>query len=300
MEKYKELEGIIENIKYNEPLAKYTTMKVGGPCDVMVFPSNIEEIKNVIKYIKQNNINFYILGNGSNVIALDGGFRGIVVVLKKDFSNYSVDGEYITAEAGVAMPRLCKIAKDNSLSGLEFAAGIPGTCGGCARMNAGAYNSEMSNVIYETTYIDGNGDLHTINNEQHNFSYRHTIFTEHRDYIIVTIKLKLKNGEQSEIKAKMDENNMARRTKQPLEYPSAGSVFKRPEGYFVGKLVDDSGLRGYRHGGAGVSDKHCGFIINVDHATARDVLDIIKEVQDTVNQKFGVMLKTEVEIIGEN
>lgn len=302
MEKYYEVEQIVdkEKIKYNEELSKYTTMKVGGKCDLIIFPTTINEIKEIIKCVKKNNIEFFVLGNGSNVIVRDGGFKGVVIILKQNFCNYRVDDEYLVCQAGMAMPRLCYIAKENSLTGLEFAAGIPGTCGGCTKMNAGAYGSEMANVIYSTTYLDSNLELCTIYNKEHEFAYRHSIFLKNKDYVILEVTLKLNKGNAEEIKKVMDENNEARRTKQPLEYPSSGSVFKRPVGYFVGKLVNDSGLRGYRQGGAMVSEKHCGFIINYDNATATDVLNVIKHVQKTVYEKFAVSLTTEVEVIGED
>lgn len=297
---YSGLEKIIkvENIKYNEQMKNHITMKVGGPCDCLVFPENVEDIINIIEYANKNNIKYYVIGNGSNLLVLDEGIRGIVIKITNKFANVEVIDDEIIASAGVSMPKLAQIAKKNVLSGLEFACGIPGTIGGCVCMNAGAYGSEMKNVVKEVTYIDENKNIKTISKEDMDFSYRHSIFSDNKDFIILSATFKLEHGNLDDITKIMDENTLARRTKQPLEYPNFGSVFKRPEGYFVGKLVSDSGLRGKKIGGAQVSEKHTGFIVNKGGATCKDVLDLIKYVQDTVFEKFGVHLNTEVKIIG--
>jgi len=298
--KYMGLERIIkkENIRYNEDMKNHTTMKVGGLCDCLVMPESIEEIEKLVKYAKENNIKYYIIGNGSNLLVLDEGIRGLVIKIANKFCNVEVKDNIIIAESGVSMPKLAQIAKKNVLSGLEFACGIPGTVGGCVSMNAGAYGSEMVNVVDEVVYIDDMGNINTMLGEDMDFSYRHSIFSDNQDYIILSVKFRLEHGNLDNITKLMNENTTARRTKQPLEYPNFGSVFKRPEGYFVGKLVSDSGLRGKTIGGAQVSTKHTGFMVNIGGATCKDVLELIKYVQDTVYEKFGVYLNTEVKIIG--
>lgn len=298
--KYCGIEKIIkkENIKYNEEMKNHITMKVGGPCDVMVLPESINDIKNVIEYAKENDIKYYIIGNGSNLLVLDEGIRGIVIKITNKFGKIEVVDDEIIAEAGAGIPKLAQVAKKHSLKGLEFACGIPGTVGGCVCMNAGAYGGEMVDVVKEVTYINEKGEIKTILGKDMDFSYRHSIFSDNKDLVILSATFKLEHGNIEEISKIMSENTLARSTKQPLEYPNFGSVFKRPEGYFVGKLVQDSGLRGKQIGGAQVSEKHTGFIVNKNNATCKDVLDLIKYVQDTVFEKFGVHLNTEVKIIG--
>lgn len=300
MNRYDKLEEIVgkDKIKYNEKMSKYTTMKVGGPCDCIVFPDEISKIKEIIEVCKNENITFYVIGNGSNLLVKDEGIHGVVIKLGHRFSKIELDGEYILAYAGATMPALSQLAKKNSLKGLEFACGIPGTIGGGVKMNAGAYGSQISDILYEVTYMDEKEEIKTIKNKDCSFGYRKSIFTINPNYVILSAKFKLEKGNIDEIENKMKENSLARKTKQPLEYPNFGSVFKRPEGYFVGKLVDDAGLRGYKIGGAQVSTKHTGFIVNVDNATCKDVLDLIGYVQTTVYNKFNVKLTPEVIIIG--
>lgn len=300
MNKYDKLEEIVgkDKIKYNEKMSKYTTMKVGGPCDCIVFPDEISKIKEVIDFCKNENITFFVIGNGSNLLVKDEGIHGVVIKLGHRFSKIELDGEYILAYAGATMPALSQLAKKNSLKGLEFACGIPGTIGGGVKMNAGAYGSQVSDILYEVTYMDEKEEIKTIKNKDCSFGYRKSIFTINPNYVILSAKFKLERGNIDEIENKMKENSLARKAKQPLEYPNFGSVFKRPEGYFVGKLVDDAGLRGYKIGGAQVSTKHTGFIVNVDNATCKDVLDLIGYVQTTVYNKFNVKLTPEVIIIG--
>lgn len=300
MNKYDKLEEIVgkDKVKYNEKMSKYTTMRVGGPCDCVVFPDEISKIKEVIDFCKNENITFFVIGNGSNLLVKDEGIHGVVIKLGHRFSKIELDGEYILAYAGATMPALSQLAKKNSLKGLEFACGIPGTIGGGVKMNAGAYGSQISDILYEVTYMDEKEEIKTIKNKDCSFGYRKSIFTINPNYVILSAKFKLERGNIDEIENKMKENSLARKAKQPLEYPNFGSVFKRPEGYFVGKLVDDAGLRGYKIGGAQVSTKHTGFIVNVDNATCKDVLDLIGYVQTTVYNKFNVELTPEVIIIG--
>lgn len=300
MNKYDKLEEIVgkDKVKYNEKMSKYTTMRVGGPCDCIVFPDEISKIREVIDFCKNENITFFVIGNGSNLLVKDEGIHGVVIKLGHRFSKIELDGEYILAYAGATMPALSQLAKKNSLKGLEFACGIPGTIGGGVKMNAGAYGSQISDILYEVTYMDEKEEIKTIKNKDCSFGYRKSIFTINPNYVILSAKFKLERGNIDEIENKMKENSLARKAKQPLEYPNFGSVFKRPEGYFVGKLVDDAGLRGYKIGGAQVSTKHTGFIVNVDNATCKDVLDLIGYVQTTVYNKFNVKLTPEVIIIG--
>lgn len=300
MNKYDKLEEIVgkDKVKYNEKMSKYTTMRVGGPCDCIVFPDEISKIKEVIDFCKNENITFFVIGNGSNLLVKDEGIHGVVIKLGHRFGKIELEGEYILAYAGATMPTLSQLAKKNSLKGLEFACGIPGTIGGGVKMNAGAYGSQISDILYEVTYMDEKEEIKTIKNKDCSFGYRKSIFTINPNYVILSAKFKLGRGNIDEIENKMKENSLARKAKQPLEYPNFGSVFKRPEGYFVGKLVDDAGLRGYKIGGAQVSTKHTGFIVNVDNATCKDVLDLIGYVQTTVYNKFNVKLTPEVIIIG--
>lgn len=300
MNKYDKLEEIVgkDKVKYNEKMSKYTTMRVGGPCDCIVFPDEISKIKEVIDFCKNENITFFVIGNGSDLLVKDEGIHGVVIKLGHRFGKIELDGEYILAYAGATMPTLSQLAKKNSLKGLEFACGIPGTIGGGVKMNAGAYGSQISDILYEVTYMDEKEEIKTIKNKDCSFGYRKSIFTINPNYVILSAKFKLERGNIDEIENKMKENSLARKAKQPLEYPNFGSVFKRPEGYFVGKLVDDAGLRGYKIGGAQVSTKHTGFIVNVDNATCKDVLDLIGYVQTTVYNKFNVKLTPEVIIIG--
>ena len=302
MDKYKGLEEILskDSIKYNEPMKKHTTMKVGGPCDCMVEPSSIEEIQKVLEYVKENNIKYYIIGNGSNLLVKDEGVHALIIKIANKFSGFEVNGEYIKAYSGCSVPKLSQIAKENSLSGLEFACGIPGSVGGGIRMNAGAYGSEMVNVVEKVGFLDENGNLKEIDGKDAHFTYRHSMFVDNPQYVVVYAIYKLVKGNKEEISKIMEENMNSRKQKQPIEYPNFGSVFKRPEGYFVGKLVDDCGLKGYKIGGAQVSTKHSGFMINAGDATCKDVLDLIEYVKEKVYEKFNVKLQEEVVILGGN
>jgi UDP-N-acetylmuramate dehydrogenase len=296
----KSLEDIIskDKIKYNEPMSKHTTMKVGGPVDIMVLPDTVDEIINVIKYAKENNIPVKVIGHGSNIVVSDLGVEGIIIKFTCNNCDAIIDGEYIILNAGTSMPKAAVIAKKNLLGGFEFACGIPGTIGGGVKMNAGAYGGQLSDIIVSCKYLDSDLNLKEIENKDMRHSYRHSIFIDNPTHIILEAKFKLYKSNYEDIDAKMKENNLSRKTKQPLEYPSAGSIFRRPEGYFVGKLVSDCNLRGICIGGAQVSEKHTGFIVNKGNATCEDVINLIKHIQETVYEKFSVELKTEVEFVG--
>lgn len=302
MDKYKGLEEILsqDSIKYNEPMKKHTTMRVGGPCDCMVEPSSIEEIQKILEYARKNNIKYYVIGNGSNLLVKDEGVHALIIKIANKFSEVEVNGEHIKAYSGCSVPKLSQIAKENSLSGLEFACGIPGSVGGGIRMNAGAYGSEMVNVVEKVGFLDEDGKLNEIDGKDAHFTYRHSMFVENPKYIVVYAIYKLQNGNKDEISKIMEENMNSRKQKQPIEYPNFGSVFKRPEGYFVGKLVDECGLKGYKIGGAQVSTKHSGFMVNIEDATCKDVLDLIEYVKKKVYEKFNVKLQEEVVILGGN
>lgn len=297
---FKTIEKYIDGskVRYDEPMSKHTTLKVGGNADVFVLPESVEDVVNVLRFAKENNIPVTVIGNGSKLLVLDKGIRGLVIKLSSKFANVEIDGESLTVSAGMSLPRLAIIAKDNALSGLEFAAGIPGNVGGAVYMNAGAYGSEMSSVIEEVTYVDENLNVQTVSNEECKFGYRTSMFRESK-YVILSTKLKLKAGNKEEIEALMKTNNEARKSKQPLEYPNAGSTFKRPEGYFVGKLIDDLGLKGYKIGDAQVSTKHSGFIVNTGNATASDVLRLINYIKEKVLEINGVELHEEIIVLGE-
>jgi UDP-N-acetylmuramate dehydrogenase len=289
----------LSKVLINEPMKKHTTFKVGGPVDIMVIPKNVKEIKNLFKYIKTNNYPFYVMGNGSNLVVKDKGIRGIVIKVLDNFNSLSAKDDIIEAGAGVLLSKLANFAMKESLSGLEFASGIPGSLGGAVVMNAGAYGGQTSDVIEQTTYIDVHGNIEKLQKDEHEFGYRKSYFSKGGN-IVLEVKLRLIPSSNVEIKSKMDAYTAQRVGKQPLSVPSAGSVFKRPEGYFTGKLIQDAGLKGCSIGGAQVSEKHSGFIINNGDATAWDVIQLIYHVQEQVKTKFGVELETEVKIIGED
>lgn len=298
---YKQLLNILDedSIKVDEPMKKHISFKVGGPADFLVKPKTEEELIEVIKFVKKENIPFIIIGNGSNLLVKDGGIRGIVIELSDNFNNYEIEGNIIKAQSGVLLTILGRNAMKNSLTGFEFASGIPGTLGGALAMNAGAYGGEMKQVVKSVRLIDSDGNIFELSNEEMKFEYRKSIITTN-NYIALSAVIELQQGNIDEIKETMEDYANRRSTKQPLKFPSAGSTFKRPEGYFAGKLIDDSGLRGLSLRGAQVSEKHCGFVINTGEANAKDILDLIFVVKSTVNAKFGVMLEEEVKILGED
>lgn len=287
-----------ENVHTDEPMSRHTTFRIGGSADYFVKPGNADEVAAVIAVCREYNIPYFILGNGSNLLVSDDGYRGMIINIMDNMDSVTVDGRIITAQAGAMLVRVSVMARDNALTGLEFASGIPGTIGGAVYMNAGAYCGEMKNVVKTVRAIDEYGRIYELDSEKMDFSYRHSI-VEERKLIVLEVTLELEHGSREAIDDRMKELAEARRSKQPLEYPSAGSTFKRPEGYFAGKLIMDAGLRGYSVGGAQVAEKHCGFVINKGGATASDVVELIRDVQHDVDDKFGVTLEPEVKMLGE-
>lgn len=287
-----------ENVHTDEPMSRHTTFRIGGNADYFVKPGNADEVAAVIAVCREYNIPYFILGNGSNLLVSDDGYRGMIINIMDNMDSVTVDGRIITAQAGAMLVRVSVMARDNALTGLEFASGIPGTIGGAVYMNAGAYGGEMKNVVKTVRAIDEYGRIYELDSEKMDFSYRHSI-VEERKLIVLEVTLELEHGSREAIDDRMKELAEARRSKQPLEYPSAGSTFKRPEGYFAGKLIMDAGLRGYSVGGAQVAEKHCGFVINKGEATASDVVELIRDVQHDVDDKFGVTLEPEVKMLGE-
>lgn len=280
-----------KNIKINEPMSRHTSFKTGGPADVFVTPKTKEELIELLKL----EVNKTIIGNGSNILVKDGGIRGLVI--KINFSNYKLDDIFVRADAGCSLAKLSRIAMEKSLSGLEFACGIPGTLGGAIYMNAGAYGGEMKDIVLETEAVDLKGNIQVIKN--HEFGYRSSCF-QNNGLIILSSKLKLDHGDKDLIKTKMEENMSSRKQKQPIDRPNAGSIFKRPKDNFAAKLIQDAGLKGYSIGDAQVSDLHAGFIINKGNATSKDILLLMKYVKEKVNVEYGVMLEPEIKILGED
>ena len=287
-----------DNVYRNEPMKKHTTFRIGGPADYYLCPHSAKEIQKVVEICKEEKLPYFILGNGSNLLVSDKGYRGAVIQLWKNVSDIQVEGCLIQAKAGASLAKIAAQALEAGLTGMEFAAGIPGTLGGAVVMNAGAYGGEMKDVLKEVLVMDAQGKIFRLQNEELKLGYRTSIVKE-KDYIVLAAVLELKKGDKTEIRKCMEELRERRSEKQPLDMPSAGSTFKRPEGYFAGKLIMDAGLRGFSVGGAQISEKHCGFVVNKGGATAQDVLDLIKEVQKRVREKFGVELETEVKFLGE-
>lgn len=287
-----------DEVKINALMKEHINFEVGGPADILLIPSKVEQIIESIKICKENNIPYFVMGNGSNLLVKDGGIRGVVIKLT-GLTNLEVNKEEIKADCGVMLKELSDKALENSLTGLEFACGIPGSVGGAVFMNAGAYNGEIKNVIKEAEVITSSGEIITLSKDELELGYR-TSKVMKDNSIVINATFKLEKGNKEEIKETIDDLTQKREEKQPLEYPSAGSTFKRPEGYFAGKLIQDSGLKGYSIGGAAVSSKHSGFVINKGNATAKDILDLIAYIQEKVKKQFGVELHTEVRIIGED
>ena len=300
MEKIKNLisEKILGEVITNFPLKEYTSFKIGGIADLYVCPNNLMELLNTLSILKENNVPYFLLGAGSNLLISDKGIRGAVIKLGDGFDYAHAKGDYILAGAGVSLAKLALEAKNAELTGLEFAAGIPGSLGGALYMNAGAYGGEMKDVVTEVSFIDEDGTVKTIPCSECGFGYRKSAFSK-GNKIIISAKITLKKGNKDEISATMRDLNNKRKEKQPLEYPSAGSTFKRPQGHFAGSLIEQAGLKGYTVGGAQVSEKHAGFVINTGNATAKDVCELIEYVKKTVFEKFGVKLEPEVKITGE-
>ena len=287
----------------NAPLSEYTSFKTGGPADALVRPTTIEEVQALVKFAKEEDIPYYILGNGTNMLVSDEGFRGLIISLK-DLNGdivFSQTGDKDTwlasTYAGCTLARLASEAASKGCSGLEFAAGIPGSVGGAVVMNAGAYGGEIKDILDFADVLDENGDVVRLSNKELDFGYRHSIIQE-KEYIVLSVSFILKKGDEEAIKAEIKELGERRREKQPLEYPSAGSTFKRPEGLFAGKLIEDSGLKGFSVGDAQVSEKHCGFVVNKGRAKSADIYELISEVIEKVYDKTGVVLEPEIKLLG--
>lgn len=300
---YKEIALFAENIGaqviYDAPMKKYTSFKCGGNASVLIIPDSVDSLNKIIEFSYSKNVKPFIIGNGSNLLVTDKGINGVVIKIGSQLSKIElIDDTTIYCEAGASLKSLCMFALENSLSGLEFAYGIPGTLGGAVYMNAGAYGGEMKDVLYSVNHIDDNGKTGTLQKENLQLGYRHSAYTKN-GFVITSAVMKLTKADKKDIKEAMDDKLQRRKDKQPLEYPSAGSTFKRPEGYFAGALIQDCGLKGYTVGGAQVSEKHAGFVINKGEATATDVITLIGDVQRIVYEKHGVMLETEVKIVGE-
>lgn len=287
-----------ENVLQDEPMSGHTTFRIGGPADFFVTPSKAEEIRRIIELCRAEKVPYYVVGNGSNLLVGDKGYRGVIIQIYKNMNRISVAGEEISVQAGALLSKVAAAACEAELEGMEFASGIPGTMGGAVRMNAGAYGGEMKQVLKTAVVLTPEGQIVTIPAEEMGMGYRTSIVSK-MDYVVLEAVLSLKRGRKAEIRARMDELREKRVEKQPLEYGSAGSTFKRPEGYFAGKLIQDAGLRGFRIGNAQVSEKHCGFVINLGGATAAEVSELMTEVVRRVEETSGVTLKPEVKRIGE-
>ena len=280
-------------VRKDDPLSKYTTFKIGGAAAAVITVQSISKLSKLLALCEEYSVKRMIIGNGSNLLVSDDGYDGVVIKLDGSFKNITADGDTIKCGSGVSLATLCKFARDNSLSGLEFAWGIPGTVGGAAFMNAGAYGGEMKDVILSTSYITNDGLTGTFIGDENKLSYRHSIYYEN-DHVITGVTFRLSADDPAAIKERMDDYMTRRRTKQPLDYPSAGSVFKRPEGFFAGGLIEECGLKGYGIGGGQVSRKHAGFIINTGGATCSDVCRLVEHIQKTVKENKGVDLECEI------
>ena len=297
---YDKLNNVIakDSILIDEPMSRHTTFRVGGPADFFVTPKAKEEVRDVIRICKEAGMPYYIIGNGSNLLVSDAGYRGVIVQIYKEMNEVKVEGDLVKAQAGALLSGIAAKALGAELSGFEFASGIPGTIGGACVMNAGAYGGEMKDVLESVTVLTDEGKIIELGRNELELGYRTSVI-EKKGYIVLGAVLKLERGDGEKIKTYMDELKEKRVTKQPLEYPSAGSTFKRPEGYFAGKLIEDAGLRGFQVGGAQVSEKHCGFVINRDHATAADIMELMRQVQIRVKENSGVDLEPEVKRLGD-
>lgn len=284
-------------VRYDEPLKNHTTFKIGGNCIALIEPREISDIIEAVKICRKNNIKFFVIGNGSNLLVPDEGYNGVIIKLKSEFSKIEVEGYYLIVNSGAKLSEVYTVAYENSLTGFEFASGIPGTIGGAIYMNAGAYGGEMKDIVESVEVLDlDNFELRELKNEELEFSYRKSII-QRRNYIVTTIKLKLQKGNKEKINAVYEDLRERRNSKQPLNFGSAGSTFKRPEGHFASKLIEDAGLKGYHINDAWVSEKHSGFIVNKGNASFKEVMELIEYVQKVVFEKFGVKLETEVRIL---
>lgn len=286
-----------ENICLQESMASHTTFRIGGLADCFVQLENTEQLIKVQKYLSQVGVPFFILGNGSNLLVSDAGFRGVILQIGSKMNRVTVEGNVIVAQAGASMAQIARTAMEHELTGMEFASGIPGTIGGGVVMNAGAYGGELSQIVTQVNVVNNEGEIMELDNETMEFGYR-TSTIRNNPFTVTEVILRLEKGDRQQIRERMEELAAKRREKQPLEYPSAGSTFKRPAGHYAGQLIMEAGLRGLQCGGAKVSDKHCGFVINTGNATAEDVRKLIREVQARVKDQFNVDLETEVLFLG--
>lgn len=300
MNKYMEIfeEHDFVDIRFDEPMSAHTSFKIGGPADVLIRITSEEEMESALRLSREWNVPVFIMGNGSNLLVRDGGLRGVVLKINDGFDQIWVEGDAIRAQAGALLTAVSKTALRESLEGLEFASGIPGTIGGAISMNAGAYGGEMKDVVDQVRAMDKDGKVILLSGEDMEFAYRDSR-VKRDDLIVLDVIMKLVRGDHSKIDEKIRELTSQRTSKQPLEMPSAGSTFKRPEGYFAGKLIEDSGLRGLRHGDAQVSEKHCGFVVNRGSSTCKEVMELIEVVRKTVRDKFEVELEMEIKLAGE-
>ena len=287
-----------DRVLVDEPMKRHTTFRIGGPADFFLLPSTVDEVRGILEICREEELPYFILGNGSNLLVSDKGYRGVIIQLYRNFSNISVEGNEICASSGALLSQIAAAARNASLTGFEFAGGIPGTLGGAVFMNAGAYGGELKDVLKEAVVMTEQGEILTLPVEKLDMGYR-TSRIKKAGYLVLEARLGLEQGDMDKIRDITKDLTEKRVSKQPLEYPSAGSTFKRPEGYFAGKLILDAGLRGYQVGGAQVSEKHCGFVINKGNATAADVLTLIENVREKVQEQFGVTLEPEVKFLGE-
>ena len=287
-----------DRVLVDEPMKRHTTFRIGGPADFFLLPSTVDEVRGILEICREEELPYFILGNGSNLLVSDKGYRGVIIQLDRNFSNISVEGNEICASSGALLSQIAAAARNASLTGFEFAGGIPGTLGGAVFMNAGAYGGELKDVLKEAVVMTEQGEILTLPVEKLDMGYR-TSRIKKAGYLVLEARLVLEQGDMDKIRDITKDLTEKRVSKQPLEYPSAGSTFKRPEGYFAGKLIMDAGLRGYQVGGAQVSEKHCGFVINKGNATAADVLTLIENVREKVQEQFGVTLEPEVKFLGE-
>lgn len=290
--------GNYGEVRFSEEMKNHTTFEIGGPCDVMIIPENKEQVLNTLKTIKEHDFSYMVIGNGSNLLVSDQGLRMVIIKLGEAFSQIKIEGEKVYAQAGAELAEVAKASIEEGLAGMEYVSGIPGNIGGAITMNAGAYGGEMKDIVETVTCLGQDLEIRTYTNEDMHFSYRHSRVQE-ENLIVLEVELALEKGNQEEIDELYHSLTQRREEKQPLEYASAGSTFKRPEGYYAGKLIDDAGLRGYKHNNAMVSEKHCGFVINTGGAACDDVLYVIRHIQKEIYDKYRVKLQTEVKILGE-
>ena len=289
---------IFEDIRYDEMMKKHTSFKIGGPADVLIIAKRDDEIINAMRICKENNLPYFVMGNGSNLLVTDKGIRGVVIKINEGYDKVIVCENIIQAEAGALLTAVSKVALRSSLAGMEFASGIPGTIGGAITMNAGAYGGEMKDIVKSVRILSNDGQIMELTNEEMDFRYRNSKVKDN-DWIVLSVQLHLTSGKYEEIESIINDLTYQRTSKQPLELPSGGSTFKRPEGYFAGKLIEDSGLRGLRHGDAQVSDKHCGFVVNRGNANYTQVMELVEIIQKTVFDNFGVQNQIEIKQGGE-